>query len=426
MATMTRWILLLLTIGAFAGAGAYLHSRAGRPRPKSPAELAIQRKLPEMEFKGAKLEEVIKELETQAGVKIVVSWSDSSASPLYREMRVTLTTQGRSLGDAVVLAASRHEEWVGLRSWPEGDGVHLGFEKEAPQAWRVYNFSEPVARLCTFATTPPPLPWQSAPLEQQFLNQLPAVLRMNAGQNEYTRIGRAIVGHETLEYHSRSARLRDRLEQFASTSPAPDPPAALRGTVAIPRRWPPTLRESVQYLLAERVDYQIDWESLAKLGLRPDISAWYDAFERDLFSPLIPRSTPVTVEESLNALLLSMRHVVGTDERFGHGCATYAVTGNQVRIAASEDITPVIRRYSIRFLWTRGGQPLKLSDQNAFEKALRRLPRLRLPVFGLAPTTIVLGDEVLVIGYEAEHSTVRRHLEALREAWERGEDLKPN
>lgn len=144
-------LLLLLTLGLFAGAIGWLHHRAGADaRPKSPAELALERTVPPMEFYSQGLQRVFDHLSQHANVQIDVPWDiEPYRSNRDKTWRYDLNFEAQT----VVQVLDRLCRMYGRSDdppvyWTNGGAIHMGLASTAPRICRVYDLSKTAADLC--------------------------------------------------------------------------------------------------------------------------------------------------------------------------------------------------------------------------------------------------------------------------------------
>lgn len=411
MSGMFRWVLLLLVWAAIAGTIAWLHSRL-RPldAPLSPAERALEQWLPPTTFKDATPEEILAELERRAGVKIEVDWGDPWF-PKDRTKRLTEQAGARKLNewlewfecateDPLVMTKFRRN-----RRWADGDIVRLSVQ---PKRWRVYDIAPVVDRLCAGVPDVPPLfPEQPRNIRRAAAERLCEVWILDsyewlpASAVHVVVIGDRVLNRCTPRWHHVANHHFLNLRGMTDSTPPTEVLAELDQLAPLPEY--ATLNVMLRQLLRGRVEYRVNWTSLRDIGITPATGVPARWLERR--SP--------TVADMLRQVLRDIRYQREHGARDGR--LDYGFDGSTLVIGASSDFRPIRRRYLLPVA-PPTGRTWNAASRSDLCRTLLGDDR-RWTDSGGGPYYF-LGWELVVVGSEHDHSSIRQGLEKLRqEGW---------
>lgn len=397
-----KWWVLMIVLGLCAGGIVYLHRRVGPPcRPNSPAEDALSRRFPKLQYHAASRQELLEKLQADCGVRFSLKWGPEDSWP-SKEMRF-FEAYDQSLERILRRIDLKPEPEMEARFRPDGSTIHIGVLPAERPIRRVHDVSELVERICA-----------GRPESQKRCTEELSVLAWQASWSISERMRSRVRRAPPFQVASVGGRMivwdtprRHRLIEleFARLRRAKDQPIdqALLDVLDRPGPYieagPMTLEEHVARSIDGNLQYFIDWDSLARVNMTPE-------------TKVAGRRGFATLAEQLRIVL----HIEG-GRIVPLGCG---FVDERLRFAAAEDFVPVIRRYSLAFL-KRGpdGQVPTARDIWNFEYALENRREHHIPELSTVfPKVLRLEDHLVAIGSEWEHAALRKWLRAQqRQAW---------
>lgn len=384
-------VLLLLTLGAFAGAVTWLHRRADpAARPKSPADAILDRKVPEFVLHDAPLQQVLRALEFHAGVPIEDGQpGEHRLETRIGRMKMSLNWRGLIIAQILDLFMLKLDIFI-----PEyhcdGRTIRIDFVEDIPGAWRVYDISDLIDVISGSNSAAPGSSTRRERARLFLKRSLEPLAYTDLNERRFVLSGDKLVVFLTTTGQRRLARRLDQMRQATAAVPPTAVLAALDGPVPAIPEGGLSLEQHLQAALAAKVDYRVNWQALAELGITPGMPS--------------PHGNPETLADYLDQILKRATHDVDLefDESVPNFAIGYRFEGTTLVIDRIENCPARVQRYA------RPAPEAYSSDRcNEIGYRLWRWA-YDMKYFSPSLACALVDGELVVIADESFHASVRR------------------